>query len=413
MQKKIGIITMYQNNNNYGGVLQAYALTKFLNNNNYEAEQICYNPITSSKKTKILTSSLKLKLKNEGSYASIQKIFNYFIIKVKESSVKNIHKFNSASKMIEKRNQNIYEFKTSYIPHSNRIYSDLNINECNKDYDVFITGSDQVWHSQQGQFSKGYWLNFVDKTKTKISYAASLGEQYISHNDYGLIKKMLQGYKSISLREKTSLSKIQEILNYSPTNEKFKNLSRSAKTVLDPVFLLSKEEWSYIKNDKDTSQNKYVFIYFLGKNRKLSSQIYDFCKRNNLEIKRIPCLRKDELFHKKNSLESLCWDCCPKTYLSLISNAEYIFTDSFHTTAFSIIFNKKFLSFPRNYNSLDSRVDDMLETLGLSSRYILPKQQNTNEINKIFKQTEKEYNKVNNTLKYLKKESINFLIDSI
>ena len=187
---KVGITTHYYNSNNYGGNLQAYALCQVLQKNGVQAEQICYSALTKKRtpfqilKEKGLVAFCKLVAKRV--LGVFKKIFN------KNKKIKGF---------IAQRKANILAFNQK-IPHSDVVYNQDNIVEANDKYDMFITGSDQVWHPSA--INKAYTLEFV-KNKPKISYAASLSVSELSDNQKEYFKEFIKDYSAVSVREENSV----------------------------------------------------------------------------------------------------------------------------------------------------------------------------------------------------------------
>ena len=222
---KIGIITHYYHSFNYGGNLQAYALCKYLNQQ-YDAEQICY--INKNAKPK----SRKQEIREFGIFKFIKKVINWgirkgatFFRKAKDKRI---------SGDLAKRKEAILSFNHS-IPHSQECYDAVTIQQCEQIYDVFITGSDQVWHPDAVNIA--YLLNFVHD-KRKISYAASLAVSELSETYQKIIQDSLKDYHAISVREKTGAKLLQPLFNF------------PVQLVVDPVFLLEKGDWEKIASDR-------------------------------------------------------------------------------------------------------------------------------------------------------------------
>ena len=323
MLKKIGIITHYYKSTNYGGILQSYALCRYLNENGCESKQICYDS---------MKYPLKFRIKHFIAYFYIQ-LKNIFhpIIFIK----------------ILKRKRALLSFGRR-IPHTDKVFSDKNLSEVNKLFDYFITGSDQVWHPSV--INVGYSLSFTDKPK--FSYAASIASDTIPDIKRPYYDRILKSFDSISVRER----KAQELLN------------NNAELVLDPVFLLSEEDWNALASKRIVNDN-YIFCYFLGDSKEARDAAIEFSHMNNLKIVHIPYLSNK--YRKCDNFGDFpISDVSPCDFLSLIINANYVLTDSFHAISFSFILKKQFFVFKRNSRSvMGSRISDILYTLNLKNRY--------------------------------------------
>ncbi len=163
--RKIGIVTMWFGGANYGGTLQAYALAKTLNNLGYEAEQIRFSANTPAGTKEKLGFSLRLKIK-------IRRTLDGILYGRR-------NKINE--KIINRRTKAFEEFQSCIIPHSSKVYSYENIQETLSRYDMFVTGSDQVWNPRF--YSRFYRLDFVPSNVPKFSYAASMSVEKINKED--------------------------------------------------------------------------------------------------------------------------------------------------------------------------------------------------------------------------------------
>ena len=324
MQKNVGIITHYYHSENYGGLLQSYALCKYLNDNGVKAKQVCYD---ASVKHYTLQNKLRLFAYNCRSF------------------VKNTAHYASNAK-IKKRKKNVVSFREQ-IPHTETVYNYKNISEANSLFDAFVTGSDQVWHP--AVINEAYLLSFTDKPR--FSYAASVACDSIPEEKKQLYK-VLESYSAVSVRERTAM----ELLPV------------SSELVLDPVFLLPQNEWVQVAS-KRLIKESYAFCYFLGGSVQAREDCAAFAKKTGLKLVNIPYLKG--IYRKCDDGfgdYSLC-DVSPNDYLSLILHADYIFTDSFHAICFSYIFKKQFFVFNRKTKANSgTRINDILFTLDLENR---------------------------------------------
>lgn len=306
--KKIGIITYYYNSINYGGVLQAYALVKALEKNNVVVEQISYN-------------SIGVQINNKGNNSvkySIKKAIKHLIATYLNYILKNRYK-------------SFCRFRDE-IPHTPKVYDDSNISIISEYYDIYITGSDQVWNTTW--YRPTFFLDFVPKNKKKVSYAASIGKKDLSEKESEIFKSSLKNYSAISVREQDSVNLLSSLTN------------GEVEWVLDPTLLLDKSDWDRIA-PAPLVNKKYVFCYFIGdgyKERKLAKKYakeHDLC----LVVLSHPAgFNYSDLGFGDKKM----YDAGPADFVSLIKCAEYIFTDSFHACVFSSIYHKQFFVFPRN-----------------------------------------------------------------
>lgn len=324
---KIDVITMHAVKN-YGSALQTYATQKVLTNLGYDVEIINYI------REKNLNSNLiNTWTKNDH---GIKKIVKSIVLKP------TVNTWTKIFGEYLRDNINL----TSYVYTSEK---DLLTNPPNAD--IFCTGSDQVWNSGWNEgVEKAFYLSFVPDNIPKISIAASIGKNKLDEDEIHTILPYLQRYNYISMRE---ISGLNIIKNLGITN---------SDLCLDPTLLLTKEEWISHMYDRKKLK-KYVLIYQLNHDTKFDKYAVEFAKRKGLELYRI-CTRYDQFRLSGKPI------FLPKVneFLSLINNAEFVLTNSFHATIFCINLNKQFLSiYPDEYSS---RISDVLELFSLEKRYL-------------------------------------------
>ena len=343
---KIGILTHYFKSSNYGGNLQAYALAEFLHSAGFDAEQICYDIFFKREKNVSLFS----KLYRRAIYAP-KYVINLFFKKVLLKK-----RFVAVQKMLEKRSFCINSFNANMIRHSQFSYGYADISRANDIYDAFITGSDQVWHPNN--FCPAYLLSFVKEGKKKISYAASIAKSDLTKEEIDCIVKSILDYTAVSVREEDSVSLLHR---YSGQN---------IASVVDPVFLLSPKQWESVAVPYPINK-PYVFAYYLGND--VESRLYaeQFAKEKGLKLVSIPYLNGSYRRCDWNFGDNQLFDIGPEHFISLIKNASCVFTDSFHGTAFSILFEKKFLVFPREKksNAMSNRIESILNICRCPERF--------------------------------------------
>ncbi|WP_045798005.1 polysaccharide pyruvyl transferase family protein [Streptococcus equinus] len=322
---KVGILTLYYNNANYGGLLQSYALNNVLNSMGYESEQISYD----------------FKMESFSGFSKIKYV-------VKKSVKQFIPGFMHHNSKFEKT---LKAFEHS-IPHSRRVTKN-NIKRLNYKYNVFICGSDQIWNPIGWQ--ETFFLNFA--TKPKISYAASVARDFLSKEEIAFISNLTSDFSSLSVRE-------QNMSNFLSNK-----LDRKFEQVPDPTLLLSKEEWNekFPNKVKTNSDRPYIFAYFLGFNTKQRNDCIDFAKSKGFDIYFIPFMKNDSYTWDKKHSKYFTKQFKVEDFLDLIRNAELILTDSFHGAVFSCIFEKPFYVLNRklvgNEKSMNSRLSTLFEQL--------------------------------------------------
>lgn len=221
-----------------------------------------------------------------------------------------------------------------------------------KQYEYLIAGSDQIWNPYFNFNSEREFLTFAEKKK-RITYAASIGVDHIPEDRVVQYKRYLEEMASTSVREETASHIIKELTG------------KDVPIVVDPTMLLTDKEWDKIaKKSKVKSKGNYVLKYFLGiQNTSYDSFIEEFARMKKLSV--IDIRELDNRIRYKFG---------PSEFVSLIKNCQMVFTDSFHGTIFSILYQRPFLVFERSheegYGNMSSRLDTLLSTFGFQDRLV-------------------------------------------
>ena len=330
MSKKVGIITQHRVVN-YGSVLQTYALQEKIKELGYVCEVIDYYP------ERFTPLGMLKRIKNKG-----DKFKKSFLIRtaarviIIPSYVIRFHMF--------------FKFLNNRIDMTSKTYkTEKELEEENFGYDIYCTGSDQVWnYGWNEKIEYPYYLAFVPDSARKISYAASFGKSELEHEEMGETRKLLKRYDKISLRELSGVKIVDELGIEGSVN------------VLDPTLLLTGEEWRKISSGKYTD-DKYILIYNLNRNPRIDSYAKELSAKTGLEVRYLSYQLHE--FYKNGKMF-----CNPQVedFLALIDGAQYVVTDSFHATAFSLNFNKEFvIVYPGKYST---RLQSILEILNLTNR---------------------------------------------
>lgn len=355
---RIAILTLYNNNNNYGGMAQAYALCKYLNDNGFDTEIINY------KKQKGFSGSFKDRLDAQVNSTGIKAIIqkgNYIVSWLfhKRAVALNRKKIKEYSNKLEIRKLKFQEFRDS-IPHSKEYTAETIVDSLEK-YDVFISGSDQIW--KPGVIQDAYVLKFVPDNKKKISYATSIAISGIQKRAWfsRYLLENLSDYSAISVRECETAQELHHILK------------RNVSWVVDPTLLLDKSEWNRLVADRIVNE-KYLFAYFLGKSEKQRKFVTEFARNNDLKIVNIPFAGGEYVEADQKFGDYRLFDIGIPEFFSLIKYAEIVFTDSFHAVCFSRVFEKNFYVMDRkvqsNGDKMNSRIESILQIMGLPDRLI-------------------------------------------
>lgn len=328
---KIGILTFHYAHN-YGAVLQAFALKKYLSDLGNDVSVINY-------KNRVISSKYKKKLNKDFRLSDINSYHNF------KQYIKKYAEYRIEQKSWDIQFEKFERFIYKYL-----IYDSLSIDESdisNLDYDLIISGSDQLWNKYlTGGYDKIYFLQFETKA-IKAFYAISDGNSLVTQDNYDYYSGALRNIKYISTREKSLADDI------------FLKTGKKAVGVVDPSFLLCKQD--YISSFELKKTKEILFAYFIEEDPFMARLVRVISKALNLEIVELHYYKKRFLNQKYQRA-----DLGPIDFLEGIYNADFVITNSFHGTAFSIIFHKQFYSV---YNE-DARKDNLLSELGLQRRKI-------------------------------------------
>lgn len=324
--KKVGIITLFHGSLNFGGVLQACALCKALDQLGIPNEQIRCVFEEEEEEKRTLAGTLK-KLVNP---------------KVVWNRIK--YELNGMKSEQQKsgRREAFAGFNARHVHSTERVYTTANVHECLGNYGAFITGSDQVWNPEW--YSRTLFLDFVPSHMTKIAYAASLGKSALTEKQQEKFRAHLKDYRAVSVRESDAVDIVAPL---SPV---------PVESVLDPTLLLEKEQWHDVCADR-LVEEEYLFYYFLGKDGPEAALAEEYARKTGLKIAGIPNSARD--FSKKETItyDHEVMDASPAEFLSLIRHAKVVLTDSFHATVFSNVFEKEYFAFPRaGHDGMNSRI---------------------------------------------------------
>lgn len=378
--KKIGIICNYYVRN-FGSVLQSYALYKYLINNYDNVRVIKYIPVND------LRNNIKIKI-----HVATRVFANKKTVLKKLKSIFDKKSQMDFQKIRYKRGLGFDNFIKKYITNFDEYRNITELQKHITEYSDIILGSDQLW-GLSDMITDYHTLSFVPDTVKKSAYGTSFGVSSLPKYFKNIAKVFLPRFDYLSARETTGANIIKEITNQSVTE------------VVDPVLLLNKSDWNEIAGNEKKVQDKYIFSFFLGNNKEHRKTAEKLKHQTGYKIVSIQQL--DEYVSGDEKYADYVFnDASPSDFLNLIKNAEFVITDSFHATVFSIIFEKQFCTLYRYAEndkvSKNTRIDSLLNKLALSDRclhdnnilYMLDKKIDYEEVsvlkNKLVKQS-KEY----------------------
>lgn len=332
--KSIGIITIHKINN-YGSVLQAYALQKVCEDLGYKVEIIDYD--------------FPNNFHRNNKYANISDAQPNEPKLIKALFAKSLIKQHKGISSFVKRYQNLSDKKYHQV-------EDFTANP--PSYDVYITGSDQLWSPRHCNGDPAFMLYFAPDNALKISYAASIGSNAIPEELKKAYIELLSRYKHISVRENTGAGVIRSLIG------------RDATVVLDPTLLLNRKEWNKIATPKRLVKKKYILCYFL--NYTFNAFPYvdelarDMQKQTEYEIVRVA--RPPHKLSFINTTYQI--GASPEEFLALVRDAEIVLTTSFHGTAFAVNYGKPVFTVVQDRNASDSRQVSLMHNLGLDKQVL-------------------------------------------
>lgn len=366
---RIGILTFHYAHN-YGAVLQAYALREYLRINGNSVKILDYR-----------NKAIESEYLGDLPYRySLKDLVHVRLLPKWISSRKDVK---AAQPYWRRRCESFNSFIDRYIleGEENRLDAEgVQKSDC----DVFIVGSDQVWNQYlERGIDSVYFLDFDTKAK-KIFYATSNGYDHIPQESMEYYKRVLDSSTFVGTREK---SLAEQINLHCDTNARF---------VIDPSLLLDADSYNLLASSS-VSEKRYVMAYFISED-KHTQLIAEFIARTlGLE------LIEFHNFYRRDLKDHIQFtDKSPSEFLTYIKNAEFVVTNSFHGTAFSIIYQKNFYS----VFDKDVRKGDLLSSLGLESRHIF----NACDVDL---NEEIDYSAVKRKLESLRQDSESFLLDAL
>lgn len=358
---KVNIIT-FHNTMNFGASLQCAALSRYMTSLGHDVEVINYLPDYVMNKKSVLKE-----FKKAHSVRGIVKGFAYL----------------SKAGTIKSKDKKYTDFLERNIRLTKPYHSYDDILSDVPQADLYICGSDQIWNpSLTGDsLDKAFFLDFVGEGKARVAYGASVGElDFEKHRDE--LKKLTEGFRSISVREKTVSDKLSGVIG------------REVNVVLDPTLLLNKEDYSSMELSCNVPSGKYLLLYNIQNSDLTISTAKKIAAERNLEIVDISA----NPFQKIKGTTRLL-NIGPGEFLTLYKNADYVVTNSFHGTVFSIVYEKNFNS--GLHTTRGGRIRDLLNSLELNNRITA----DNSDINS----SDIDYHIVKNKLDSLRESSQSFI----
>lgn len=349
--KKVGIVSCYFHPN-YGSMLQAYATQKILDELGVENETICIDGI----KGELNKTKTRYYLRQIGN----PDILAGTILRIGKRKLYRKLKKDTFGKQVDIRNACFQKFAKEQFRVSKEYASREELTRACTDYSSVLVGSDQLWLASNIE-ADYYTLTWVPDAVNKIAYATSFGVSSLPEYLFDQTKAFLSRIDHIAVREE----KGRELVKY--------YTDREVPLVCDPTLLFGAEDWMCIQKQEPVVQGKYIFCYFLGNN----TEDRAFAKR----LRQATGYKIVALQHLDEYIKTDCgyadetpYEIGPGEFVNLIRNAEYICTDSFHGSVFSILHRKQFFTSMRVRKEgvlcTNNRIDSLFATLAVTGRKI-------------------------------------------
>lgn len=334
---KIGILTFHRTSN-YGTVLQAQATVIALQQMGVNAEIIDYRPEYNEKTLRVRKLSQARTIKT-----ALSVLLNRFIY----------------GKQIVKRLQNFQEYIDTLKVSRQAVYTEKDVCEITQDYDIILSGSDQLWNERITGEDMTYFFPF--EHPYKISYASSFGVSEISENRKKEIEPLLSSFRYLSVREKTAQTMLEQFLQQS---------KGEVACVIDPTLLVNKRTWlDQASNSFTPPKGGYILTYYMIETPILRAITNELRKKTGLPVINLKPSKRQILLHEGLNM---MW-AGPREFLSCYAGAKYVVTNSFHGTAFAINFEVPMYVAPLPFSmagEVNSRLIDILNRYGLKNRWI-------------------------------------------
>lgn len=382
--KPIGLVTCYFHHN-YGSMLQAYATEMIMQQMGLPFQTIaCKAPINYMQENKILYIIKKLLIADWKMRLGKMKI---------ERAKKENPMF---AKNWEIRNKAFDQFAETFFHVSPYCKNREELTKMAENYSAFLVGSDQLWRTDSVEHGY-YTLEWVPDHIRKIAYSTSIGVKEVPWFQVEKNKRFMNRFDHIALREQSACDLV------------YKLTGRKVPVVLDPTLLFTGDQWLEIQQQEPLTNGKYIFCYLLGDNPSQREFIKTVKEKTGYKI--VALQQLDDYIPSDEGFADEAPFVGPREFLNYIRNAEYVFTDSFHCSVFSILYKKNFFTFSRfaegTKQSTNTRIDNLLHITGLEERRMTKNKTIEEVIN--FK---RNFDGVDEKLNALRKSSMDYLYNA-
>lgn len=371
--KSIIVTTSFANN--YGALLQNFSLKKYLEDKfGMTVQTLDYWPDNAEAVWKMYYSGRNLRT----IVRNVLVFFDY-----------------SYRKKMKKRQDMMFSFRKKYLNLTDSCYHSESeiLAESNKYQNtLFFCGSDQIWNTTAYWKDPVYFLNFVKQIKSckSIAYAPSITDKWKSEHKEE-IKRYLMQLDCISVRENSDVEQVKSLLP-----------SRDVIQVIDPVFLQTAEEWDAISNKGIKIEGKYILCYFLGTSPSTVRLVKKVKELTGLKVVYLNINYSNPI-----NADIVIREASPIDFVSLIKNAEVVINNSFHCSAFSVIFKRNYLVVPKNH--ANSRMISLQEMAQISNRLVFDDKIDSLSVNDI----NVDFSKTDMAISNILSDSVNYLKDAV
>ncbi len=340
MKDKIALVTCFLDN--CGACLQAYALADRIEKlSGKQCEIINY-----TEPTGYFSYGLSDMVKESGAYVALRGLLQKSYL--------------DGYKTEKVRRSAFRKFRKQYLPIAQQEFKTYEeLEKADLAYSHYVCGSDQVWNPTfYGKCNPAYYLKFVPEDVPKTAYAPSIGINDLPDYAKADFKVLLSRFRNISVREDRGVELVKQYAGL------------DAQWVCDPTMLLTGQQWDKLSAPR-LHKKPYIFCYLFGDSPEYKQAVAYLSEKTGLDVVIIPFSKRDLSKQYRQILKA-----GPSEFISLIKNAEYILTDSFHASVFSVLFRKNFFTLLRHKageaHGMNSRIFSLLKMLGLESRCVSP-----------------------------------------
>ena len=342
---RIGILTFWQSKDNYGQLLQCYALQKYLRDNGHDAYLVRYRPKGDIKRTPLVFRVFKA--------LNPVKLVRYVALRVR---------IRTAKREYAEHDRQFDVFREKYIAQSPRVYNSYDeLCEDPPDADCYIVGSDQVWNLGGAPLARcrgmvhAYFLDFGPREIKRLAYAASWGRETLPDEYAREIRPLLARFSYIGVREKSGVVLCAQCGR------------NDAEWVCDPTLLLSAKTYRALCRAENACvpETPYVLFYYLENGGAFNKEaVFAFARERGLCVQYVGGNMNVDAYEKN-------YATIPE-WLSLVDHAEYVVTNSFHCCVFSLLFGKRFgaVRLTGTNEGMNTRFASLFELTGSPERYV-------------------------------------------